>query len=29
MTSTQANNIFQNKEANKTPPGKKCGLIVG
>ena len=29
MTSTQTENIFQNKEAVKTPPEKKCGLMVG
>ena len=29
MTSTQTDNIFQNKEAVKTPPEKKCGLMVG
>jgi hypothetical protein len=29
MTSSQTDNIFQNKEVVKTPPEKKCGLMVG
>ena len=29
MTSTQTENVFLNKEAVKTPPEKKCGLMVG